>query len=129
MANPGFIRSFKAATDIPAYHVMKFSANNGEISLAAQATDPIVGISTSVDSGAGQEIGVILSQSADLKWGGPIAFGEPVTSDAGGCGVKAQPNAGETVRIIGFAMADAVQDDIAPVLISPGYLKGETPQA
>ncbi len=125
MANPGLTKAYDAVAAIPAYHLVKPSGvNDGEVIPASGPTDAIMGISSNVDAAIGQRADVVHSLSAELVAGGPIADGDPVTSDANGCGVKAVPAAGVNNRIVGFALMSAVVNDIIPVLIKPGFMQG-----
>lgn len=125
MANPGFIKSYNAVANISAYHLVKPSGvNDGEVVPAAAATDAIIGVSQNVDVLNGQTVDVIHDDTANLQLGGNVAFGDPITSDANGCGVKAAPTAGANNRIIGFAMTSGVSGDIIPVLVQPGVMQG-----
>lgn len=125
MANPGFAKNFNAVAAIPAYSIVKPSGvNDGEVVPAAAANDPILGVSQNVDVLQGQPVDVVLGDSANVKLGGAVAFGDPITSDANGCGVKAAPVAGQNARLVGFALTSGVAGDIIPVDIELGVMHG-----
>lgn len=125
MANPGFSKSYIAASAISKYLLVKPSGvNDGEMVPAAAATDAIAGISQNVDVAQGQLVDVVHDDSANLLLGGTVAPMDPITSDANGKGVKAAPAAGVNNRIVGFALTSGVSGDIIPVLIKIGYLQG-----
>lgn len=125
MANPGFSKTYIAAAAISAYTLTKPSGvNDGEMIPAAAATDAILGVAQNVDVAQGQAVDVIHEDSANVKLGGTVAFGDPITSDANAKGVKANPGAGVNNRIIGYALASGVAGDIIPVAIHLGSLQG-----
>lgn len=125
MANPGFSKNYNAVATISAYHIVKPSGvNDGEVVPAAAATDPILGVSQNVDVAAGQPVDVIHGDSANVQLGGQVSFGDPITSDVNGCGVKAAPAAGSDARLVGFALTSGVAGDIIPVDIELGVMQG-----
>ena len=125
MANPGFQKNYNAVAAISAYHIVKPSGvNDGEVVPAAASTDPIIGVSQNIDVASGQFVDVIHSDSANVVSGGVIAFGDPLTSDANGCAIKAVPAAGANMRLIGQALSSGVAGDIIPVLVNPGSMQG-----
>lgn len=83
-----------------------------------------MGVSQNVDVAAGQQVDVVHNDTANLQLGGAVAVMDPITSDANACGVKAAPAAGANNRIVGFALASGVANDIIPVLITPGIIQG-----
>jgi hypothetical protein len=125
MANPGFTKTFTAVGAIAAYTLVKPSGvNDGEAAPAAAATDAVFGISQNVDVADGQQVDVVLDDSANLLLGGTVAAFDPITSDANAKGVKAAPAAGVNNRIVGYALTSGVAGDIIPVLIKQGYVQG-----
>jgi hypothetical protein len=124
MANPGFTKTYNAGADIGAYKIVAASTPDGTVILATAGTDPIIGVSQNVDVISGQQVDVIHDDSANVKLGGTVVFGDPITSDGTGQGVKANPSTGVNSRYIGFALLGGVSGDIVPVLIKPGYLQG-----
>ena len=125
MANPGFIKTYNAVANISAYTLVKPSGvNDGEVVPAAAATDSIIGVAQNVDVLNGQTVDVIHDDTANVLLGGTVAFGDPITSNASGQGMKAAPAAGTNNRIIGFAMTSGVSGDIIPVLVQPGVMQG-----
>jgi hypothetical protein len=125
MANPGFTKNYNAVAAILAYHIVKPSGiNDGEVIPATSATDALIGVSQNIDVASGQPVDVIHDDSANLMLGGTVAFGDPITSDANACGVKAAPAAGTNNRIVGIALASGVVNDIVPVRITLGTIQG-----
>jgi hypothetical protein len=125
MSNNGLTKSFTAEGLIGAFRIIKAGAAPYGILQGAAATDKILGITTEVSADAvGERTDVILTGIADLKLGGTVAGGDPITSDATGQGVVAAPAAGVNNRIIGFAVIAGVVGDIIPVTIEPGFIQG-----
>jgi hypothetical protein len=117
-------KHYTAAGAIAAFRIVKPGADDGEAAQAAAATDALMGVNESVATDDGEGCDVVKVGIADVEFGGTVAAGDPVTSDADGKAVKAEPDAGTNARIIGFAEVAAVAGDIAPVLIAPGVLQG-----
>ncbi len=119
-------KSFNAVGAINANSIVKAGANDYDVLQSAGATtaDKSIGITTEVASASGERCDVILAGVADLKLGGTVARGDPITSDASGNGVTAAPGAGTNNRIVGFALISGVSGDIIPVFMSPGMVQG-----
>ncbi|HOV04492.1 MAG TPA: DUF2190 family protein [Hyphomicrobiales bacterium] len=119
---PTFIKSFLAAADIPARRLVAFSAGTTTVVPAAAATDPIIGVSDHLAVVAGGMADVIQGGWGEVVAGGAIAPGDPITSDAEGRAIKAEPVAGAVVRVAGFAQSDAALGDVIDYLVAPGVL-------
>lgn len=126
MANNGLTKSYTAEGAISANRIVKVgAADYGVLQAAgAAATEFSIGVSTEIDAASGERVDVIHSDIADLKLGGTVARGAPVTSDATGQGVTAAPSAGTNNRIVGFALVSGVVGDIIPLFIAPGFMQG-----
>lgn len=122
--NPLFLKSYTAATAIPAFRIVKFTAA-GVVGLAAAATDASIGVMNEVSPLTGERCDVVRQGIAYVEAGGAIALGAPVTADATGRGVTAAPAAGVNNRIIGIAEEVAsAAGDVIGVLLEPGYMQG-----
>jgi hypothetical protein len=125
MSNPGFTKTYSAGEAIPARHIIKPSGiNEGEVVLASASSDALMGISSIVDTAQSFNVEVVHSQSAEVVLGDDVQFGDPITSDVAGCGVKSAPATGMRERIIGFALRGGVLNEVVPVLIQPGFIQG-----
>lgn len=126
MANNGLTKSYIAEGTINANRIVKVGAADwGALQAASAAvTEFMIGVSTEVDAASGERVDVVHEGIADLKLGGNVARGGPVTSDASGQGVAPAPAAGTNNRIIGFALVSGVSGDIIPVLLAPGVMQG-----
>lgn len=123
--NPGFTKTFKAGGAITAYRIVALGAANGEAVQAAAATDPLIGVAQQIGaSGADVLIDVCMGDLPEVQYGAAVQRGDPLTADAEGKAVPAAPAAGETVRIIGYALAAGNINAIHGFQFAPGTLKG-----
>jgi len=118
---PTLIRSFELSAAVLAYRIVAFSdaANSAVVATADAATDPLLGTTGKLGGDTGDMGDVTLSGLGDVQLGGAVSAGDPLTSDAEGKAIEATV-AGQ--RIIGFAAAPGVEDDIIPYLCAPGVL-------
>ncbi|MCW5720422.1 MAG: hypothetical protein KIS86_04690 [Devosia sp.] len=119
---PTLTKSYRVASAIAGYLIVAASATDKVVEVANSATDPLLGAAGSMGAPEGGLVDVDLAGIGEVRIGGDVDFGDPLTSDANGKAVKAVPVAGSVVRIIGFAQADGADGDIAPYLIAPGVL-------
>lgn len=124
MANLGLTKNFNATGAIPAYSLVKFGANDGEVVAAAAATDKIIGVTTEIAAASGERCDVQVDDIGFVLLGGTVTRGDLITSDVNGAGVTAAPAAGVNNRILGIAMKSGVSGDIIDVLIYPGSVQG-----
>lgn len=124
MANPGNIKAYNAAVDIAAYTIVKFGANDYDVTPGAASTDSLIGVSQHVAVVAGQRCDVIHDDIANVLLGGAVTRGDYITSDANGAGVVAAPGAGVNANVIGRAIISGVAGDVIPVLIDLGRIQG-----
>ncbi|MBN9334708.1 hypothetical protein [Devosia sp.] len=116
-------KSFKAtAAAIAGFLIAKHSAANGTIEVASSSTDPLIGAVDSLGVEASGLADFNLAGMAPVRLGGAVAAGDPLTSDANAKAIKALPANSTQVRIIGFALAAGVADDIIDYHIAPGCL-------
>ncbi|MDY0349461.1 MAG: DUF2190 family protein [Tenuifilaceae bacterium] len=119
MANPGLIKTLFAETAVPAYRIVAHGSKDYAVTLATLATDPLLGTSTMEGSTGAHEVDVVISGLPEVRFGGSVAAGDPLTSDTQGRAVKATV-AGS--RLIGFAYVSATEGVIAPYTHAPGIL-------
>lgn len=124
MANSILNKNGVAEAAIAPYRITKPGTADGNYLQAAGSSDFLNGVCESVGPAAGERLDVVKVGIADVEYGGTVARGKPLTSDANGRAVEAAPAAGANVRIIGFAEVSAVAGDIGPVLLAPGVLQG-----
>jgi hypothetical protein len=119
MSNPGLIKSKKAEGTIYPNRIVKHGSADGLIAQGAAATDALCGVSTEVGAEDGGVIDIVKSGIPEIEFGGTVAAGDPLTSDADGKAIKATV-AGS--RIIGFADVAAVAGDIVAFDFNLGIL-------
>ena len=125
MRNELFSKNYSAEGAIPANRIFKFGAADGGILVGAAATDKLVGVTGRIAAAVvGDRIDGVRLGIAEVEYGGTVAAGDPLTSDASGRAVVAAPAAGSNVRLIGFAEVAGVLGDIGSVFISPCVLQG-----
>lgn len=114
--NPTLIKAYVASSAIRAGQIVKFGDADGHVVPSTGADDLSIGVADVLDVGAGDRLDVIRAGIAQVKFGGDVARGEPVTANADGCAVRAA--AGN--HIIGFAEENTASGDVAPVLLAFG---------
>jgi len=119
--NPLLTKSYEAAEDIVGYRIIAFADPDAgtTVGLAGAATDPLVGTSGKYGAEAGEMVDVDKVGLGAVQLGGAVDAGDPLTSDASGKAIAAT-EAGQ--RIIGFAEAPGVANDIIDYAIAPGVL-------
>lgn len=124
-----FIKSYVGAVAVAPYLFVKGAAptTGTTVRAAAAGTDPIIGVTDSMGGDAGGTVDVILAGPAEVRLGGNVAFGDPLTSNADGKAVKAVPVAGQTIVIAAWAGAPGALDDVIPITVARSLL--HTPAA
>lgn len=122
--NTVLVRNFKAEAAVAAYRILKFGAADGQVLQAAAATDKLVAVSTDIAAALNERCDGTQVGIADVEYGGAVARGDPLTSDAVGRAVVAAPGAGSNVRIIGVAQMSGVLGDIGQVNVAPSVMQG-----
>lgn len=124
MRNNDFIKGFKAGAVILPRRIVKFGADDVTVIQAAAAGDASIGVSDLGAAAIGDHASIIMGQAAIVEYGGTVARGDQLTSDATGRAITAAPAAGANVRIIGTAMVSGVVGDLGSVHIAPSMLQG-----
>ncbi len=124
MNNPVLVKNFTAESAVAPYKVVKFGAAEGKVKQAAAATDSMLGVSTMVSAEAGERIDVILSGIAEVEYGGTVAAGDYLTSNASGQVVKAAPATGVNNGVIGKAVISGASGDVGSVLLVQTQIQG-----
>lgn len=88
-----YIEGRRAATDVEPYRIVAYGDTEGEFAQAtAPDAVPLMGVTGSLGAVAGTVCDVIRSGPAELEYGGPVKYGDPLTSDAQGRAVAAKQN-------------------------------------
>jgi Uncharacterized conserved protein (DUF2190) len=117
MASMDTFRSYKAEATVEGFRIVKAGSADLTAIKATGATDALLGTSDALDKATGEMVDVSLSPLAEVRLGGTVTRGAPLTSDANGKAV-ATSTAGN--RIIGYAEASGVADDVIPYLRALG---------
>lgn len=125
MKNDGLDKNYTADAAIGKYRIVKFGSADGSVAQAAAPTDLLVGVTGRVTAtAAGERVDVSRSGIREVEYGGNVARGDKLTSDANGKAVTAAPAAGANASIIGVAEVSGVSGDIGSLLIAPGVMQG-----
>lgn len=116
---PGLIKAYDPETAIAAYTIVKFGTTEDQVVEAAAATDKLIGVSSEIDSAVGDRCDVIRSGIAPVLYGGTVAAGDLLTSNANGHAIATTTASN---RIIGIAEVAGVAGDRGSVLICPGII-------
>jgi hypothetical protein len=118
-------KSRPATGVIPPYRIVKPGANPGEVALATAAADALIGTTGQLGAkAAGDRVDVDLASIPEVELGGTVAAGDPLTANADGKAIKAEPAAGANVRIIGFADTAGTAAAIINYIYAPGVMQG-----
>jgi len=94
-----------------------------EVVQASASTDPLIGVALAA-ADAEEEVSVQVRGLASVTLGGTVAPGEPVTADADGKAVKADPAQGVNARIAGFCHTGGDAGETGIVFLAPGQIQG-----
>ncbi len=108
---------FIAGGTIPKFTIVKPHSTAGQVVAGAAATDKLIGVSGEIDAVANDPMDVHVNGVRRVKYGGTVAVGDLLTSDASGNAVVTT-TAGN--RIVGIAMIAGVANDIGEVFLSVG---------
>lgn len=125
--SPILTKSFPASAAIAGHLIAAASGTGKSVRTATGPTDALVAAVDEMGAKAGGMADIDVAGISSVRYGGDVDFNDPLTSDANGRAVKAEPVAGEIVRIIGFAMCEASSNDVGTYWVAPGVLA--TPDA
>lgn len=118
----GLIISRPVTAAIGPHLLVAFAAGTAMVKAAASATDAIIGASDSQGANDTGLCDVHQGGEIEVRAGGDIDAGDPITSDAQGRAIKAVPVAGQNIRVAGIAMNDASADDIFDFIYAPSVI-------
>ncbi|WOF75320.1 DUF2190 family protein [Parvibaculaceae bacterium PLY_AMNH_Bact1] len=122
--NPGLTKNYIAVGALQKYRIAKHDTADGQVSLADGSAAALMGVTHELDTADGERIDVHRTGLVEVEYGGTVAKGDPLTSDATGRAVVAAPAAGVNAEIIGHAEVAGVLGDIGSCLMSRGTLQG-----
>lgn len=115
-ANEGLVKTYTASGTINEYRLVKFGTTDKTVLQASTGTDKLAGVvclPKGTTAATADPVDVIKSGIADVIYGGTVAVGDYLTSDAQGRAVVA--TAGDNV--IGTAELSGVLGDLGAVHI------------
>jgi len=121
--NPGLTKSYATGGAVAGYRIVKYSADETVVQGAA-ATDLSIGVSARLGAASGERCDVVRTGITEVEFGGNVARGAKLTSDADGKAVTAAPAQGVNNQIIGIAEVSGVAGDIGSLLIAPSVMQG-----
>ncbi len=124
MSNVLLARNFKAEGAIPAFTLVKPGTIDGNVLAAAAVADSIMGVTTDIPAALGERTDIILSGVADVLYGGTVARGDWLTTDASGRAVTAAPAAGVNNNVVGRALVSGVLGDVGSVTLACNRIQG-----
>ncbi len=120
----GLTKNFRAGALIAPYLILKFGGDDQTLVPAAGPTDDLIATNVELEAKAGERFDAAFGGLPEVRYGGPIGRGKPITSDAQGRAVEAAPAGGVRVRIIGFSIASGVLGDVLAYRPAPGFVTG-----
>lgn len=124
MSAPKQHRSVLAQAAIAAFLIIKHGTADNTAALATASTDLLIGTSDGLDKDIGEMVDYPTIGTGEVRLGGVVTRGQPITADAASKGIAAAPGAGVNARIIGFALQSGVLNDVIDYHIAPGMVQG-----
>ncbi|MBE9102767.1 capsid cement protein [Vacuolonema iberomarrocanum] len=115
----GHVRNYEADGAIGAYRIFKPGTAEGQIAAAAAATEPLLGVTTDIDAADGERVDGVRSGFAPVIYGGNVAVGDWLTSDANGAAVA---TTADGANVLGRAEVAGVAGDRGSVFLTPTKL-------
>ncbi|KZK97291.1 MULTISPECIES: DUF2190 family protein [unclassified Pseudovibrio] len=119
----GLIKNYTSQGVADQYCLIAPGTKDGHVKQATVG-DKILGVSGVRGAKDKARLDVYHDDIRAVKFGGDVAFGDPLIADAQGRAVKANPADGETVPIAGHAMCSAKAGVVADMHVLPGYITG-----
>lgn len=114
--NNSTIKSYRAGAAIAPYTIVKFGASSSEVVTSTSPDDLHIGVTGELGAAQGERIDVRMGEIGDVRFGGAVGRGQPITADALGRATAAAPGN----RTIGMAMIDANAGDVGACTILAG---------
>ena len=119
----GLITAKKPGAAIASYRLVKHGSADGTVVQAIDGTAPIIGVCTRVEAAAtNSSVDIVRGGVPKVQYGGAVARGDPLTSDAHGKAVRAVAQASEELYIAGFAEVSGAAEDIGSMLFCPSQI-------
>ena len=115
---PTLIVNHTAETQIGQYELVAFGSAPGKVVRATDANKPF-GVNLQPGTTAiGERLDVVECGIAEVVFGGVVAAGDPITSDADGRAIKANLAVGSPA-VVGFARHAAAADEVGEISVFP----------
>lgn len=124
MSNPGFIKTYTALGAIAGRRFVIHGTADRMVAQAAGGAAAILGVNERLPVIDGERIDVIKTGLAEIEYGGVVTRGDPLTANADGKAIKADPAAGANIHIGGWAEISGVAGDYGQVNIAPARIQG-----
>jgi hypothetical protein len=111
-----------ALEPIPAARIVLLVADNRHVTLADPGPADRLGVAVDDDVDVGNIVTVALSGTEEVTAAEHIKRGAPLAPGPLGRAVMARGLPGDTIGIIGYALAEAAPGEAVPVLLTPGVL-------
>jgi hypothetical protein len=118
------IRNYTADGATSAYRIAKPGSDDGLAAQASAATDALFGIFDELAHDDGERADVIRAGACLIQLGGTVTRGDWLTANSDGKAVKAAPDAGSNVSVIGRAEVSGKDADIVPHILAIGQIQG-----
>jgi hypothetical protein len=100
----GLVKNYTCSEAIKPYRIVAIDGATELISTAVSGAVSIIGVTGVVGSNAeGERVDIYKDDVQTVEFGGDVEAGDPLTADAQGRAIAANPAADTTVRLIGFA--------------------------
>lgn len=124
-STPGLIKNYSAEGAVAKFRIVKFGAADGGVLQATASTEALIGVNDRIAAAvSGDRIDVVRNGLTPVEYGGTVAAGDWLTSDASGRAVAAAPGAGVNANVIGRAEIAGVVGDIGSVVVQLGRIQG-----
>lgn len=119
----GLVKNFTAETLVDKRRIVAFGAGDGLVKQAVSGAGTF-GVSGVRGAQVNERLDVYLSGVQSVECGAVVVVGDPVTADAQGRGVKAEPASGVKMQIIGYALQSGGVGAQCDILINPQQITG-----
>ena len=119
----GLITPHTAEGALPAHRFATYGAAAGGAKTAT-AGAKILGVTTLVAAASGEIADVVRDGIARIEYGGALAAGDPVASDADGKAVAVGATSGTNYHIGGYAEVAGAAGDLGSIRVLPGRIQG-----
>ena len=117
-------KNYIAGLAVLAYRLVKFGSVEGTVVQATSSAAPFVGVSGEIGADVTyvERIDIHEKGICNVTYGGVVTQGDPLTSDANGKAIKAEPVTGTVVYIAGFARTSGILNDVGEMSIAPAII-------